>query len=66
MRNGGIVPIVERTYRVAEYRKESFWDAPDLVYPEHDENYLDECIANLAMKGVTIDRKRAIERLNAA
>ena len=42
------------------------WDAPDLVYPEHDENYLDECIANLAMKGVTIDRKRAIERLNAA
>lgn len=37
-----------------------------LIYPEHDENYLDECIANLARKGVTIDRKRAIERLNAA
>ena len=33
------------------------------VYQEHDRAYLDECIANLARKGVEIDRKKAIERM---
>ena len=33
------------------------------VYPEHDEKYLDECIANLAAKGVKIDRNRALTKM---
>lgn len=57
-----------------EHSSFTSWDHRDIeylkseanIYPEHDDNYLDECIANLARKGVTIDRKRAIERLNAA
>jgi uncharacterized protein (TIGR02328 family) len=28
------------------------------IYPEHDSAYLNECIANLARKGVVIDRKK--------
>lgn len=35
------------------------------IYPEHDEKYLDECIANLAAKGVKIDRERALNRMRA-
>lgn len=30
----------------------------DSIYPEHDAAYLDECISNLARKGVVIDRKK--------
>lgn len=33
------------------------------IYPEHDISYLDDCIANLARKGVEIDRNKAIERM---
>ena len=33
------------------------------VYPEHDVKYLDECIANLAAKGVKIDRNIALQKL---
>ena len=28
------------------------------IYPEHNAAYLEECIANLARKGVVIDRKK--------
>lgn len=28
------------------------------IYPEHDGAYLEECISNLARKGVAIDRKK--------
>jgi len=35
------------------------------IYPEHDEKYLDECIENLAAKGVRIDRERALNRMRA-
>ena len=27
------------------------------IYPEHDEKYLQECIENLARKGVSVERK---------
>ena len=33
------------------------------IYPEHDEKYLDECISNLAAKGVKIDRNIALQKL---
>ena len=33
---------------------ESLFSPGDAVYPEHDDAYLDECIANLARKGVKI------------
>ena len=33
------------------------------IYPEHDEKYLDECIANLAAKGVKIDRDVALTKM---
>lgn len=33
------------------------------IYPEHDEKYLDECIANLAAKGVKIDSDMALKRM---
>lgn len=36
------------------------------IYPEHDENYLAECIANLAAKGVTVDRDKALKRMSEA
>lgn len=38
----------------------------DRVYPEHDEKYLDECVDNLARKGVAIDKDKALKRLFAA
>ena len=36
------------------------------IYEEHNENYLDDCIENLARKGISIDKNRAILRANAA
>ena len=36
----------------------------DRIYPEHDTAYLDACIANLAAKGVKIDRKKAMRKIN--
>lgn len=30
----------------------------DSIYPEHNETYLNECIANLARKGVEIHRRK--------
>lgn len=30
------------------------------IFPEHDESYLGECIANLAAKGIAIDREKAL------
>lgn len=33
------------------------------IYPEHDMKYLDECIANLAAKGVKIDRNVALTKM---
>ncbi|MBO6031771.1 MAG: hypothetical protein J6Q22_09985 [Prevotella sp.] len=33
------------------------------IYPEHDEKYLDECISNLAVKGVILNRQRAISNM---
>lgn len=41
-----------------EYLKES----PN-IYPEHNEEYLEDCIENLARKGVAIFRDRAFGRL---
>lgn len=38
----------------------------EAVYIEHDEKYLDECISNLASKGVKIDRDKALKRMFAA
>lgn len=34
--------------------------ATPAIYPEHDLEYLNECIANLAAKGVRIDREKAL------
>ena len=35
----------------------------DRIYLEHDIHYLDECISNLAAKGVKIDRNRALTKM---
>lgn len=37
----------------------------DRIYPEHNVKYLDECISNLAAKGVKIDREMALNRMRA-
>lgn len=37
--------------------------AGDRIYSEHDIHYLDECISNLAAKGVKIDRNRALTKM---
>ena len=36
-----------------------------LVYPEHNESYIAECIANLAAKGVAIDREKALGKMKS-
>lgn len=33
------------------------------IYLEHDESYLDKCIANLSEKGVIINQEKALERI---
>lgn len=38
----------------------------DRIYREHNKSYIEECIANLAAKGVKIDRERALRRMSAA
>lgn len=42
---------------------EVLWLATEQIYIEHDIAYLDECIANLAAKGVRIDRNKALEKM---
>ena len=38
----------------------------DRIYREHNVKYLDECISNLAVKGVKIDRNMALKRMKGA
>ncbi|MBP2645495.1 MAG: hypothetical protein H6Q75_935 [Firmicutes bacterium] len=55
--------IVESSWKEPSYRGkncECYTNLPSLKtayhYPEHDEAYLEECLANLAAKGVFIDK----------
>jgi uncharacterized protein (TIGR02328 family) len=32
------------------------------IYPEHDDQYLDECIENLSKKGISINREKGKSR----
>ena len=59
-----------RNYRGASLRFDNTIDYTCLkgydfhtIYPEHDMKYLDECISNLAEKGVKIDRNVALTKM---
>jgi len=48
-------------YKTIEYLKRF-----EQVYTEHDETYLNECISNLAKKGITINKDKALKRMCVA